>query len=52
MFDPNPHEAPGAVTFREAIPIGETTLSPSEVYDLVQELGSSYKGNRYHLLQM
>ena len=31
--------------------IGETALSPQEVQQVVHEMGSAYKGNRYHLLQ-
>ena len=41
----------GAVTFRESVEIGETALSPQEVQQVVHEMGSAYKGNRYHLLQ-
>lgn len=41
-----------AVTFRESIPIGVTDLSPQEVYEVVQQLGQTYKGNQYHLLEM
>ena len=40
-----------AVTFRERIKIGETSLSPQEVQVTVQEMGESFKGNAYHLLQ-
>ena len=40
-----------AVTFRESVEIGETALSPQEVQQAVHEMGSAYKGNRYHLLQ-
>ena len=31
--------------------IGETALSPQEVQQVVHEMGSAYRGNRYHLLQ-
>lgn len=31
--------------------MGETSLSPAEVQQIVHEMGSPYKGNRYHLLQ-
>lgn len=31
--------------------VGQTSLSPREVYSLVQELGQLFKGNAYHLLQ-
>jgi len=39
------------VTFRERIDIGPTNLTPQEVQDVVQEMGDTYKGNAYHLLQ-
>ena len=32
--------------------MGETDLSPAEVYEVVQQLGQQYRGNKYHLLQM
>lgn len=51
VFATNPRDAPGPVTFRESIEIGETTLSPQEVQQVVHEMGMTYKGNRYHLLQ-
>ena len=31
--------------------MGETSLSPAEVQQIVHEMGAPYKGNRYHLLQ-
>lgn len=51
VFATNPREAPGAVLFREAVPMGETDLTPQQVQALVQRMGEAYKGNRYHLLQ-
>lgn len=51
VFATNPRQAPGTVTFREAIPMGETSLSPRQVYAVVQELGQQFRGNAYHLLQ-
>lgn len=39
------------VVFRQSVLIGETTLTAEEVQSLVQTLGQTYKGNRYHLLQ-
>lgn len=52
VFATSPKGAPGIVTFRESIPIGVTDLSPQEVYEVVQQLGQTYKGNQYHLLEM
>lgn len=40
-----------AVTFRERIVVGDTSLTPQEVQDVVQDMGEVYKGNAYHLLQ-
>jgi PPPDE putative peptidase domain len=40
-----------AVTFRERLVIGQTSLTPQGVQDAVQEMGDVYKGNAYHLLQ-
>lgn len=39
------------VTFRERLVIGNTSLTPQEVQDAVQDMGGVYKGNAYHLLQ-
>jgi len=51
VFATNPREAPGAVYFRESVHMGETDLTPAQVQQLVQQMGSHYKGNAYHLLQ-
>lgn len=51
VFATNPRQAPGTVTFREAILLGETSLSARQVYAVVQELGQEFRGNAYHLLQ-
>ncbi len=48
---PTHHSNTHTVVFRQSIMIGETGLSPEEVQMLVQTLGQTYKGNRYHLLQ-
>lgn len=40
------------VEFRESVIMGETSLSPQEVRQIVVAMGKSYKGNNYHLLQM
>lgn len=40
-----------AVIFRESIQVGTTQLSPQRVQQVVQEMGETYKGNAYHLLQ-
>jgi hypothetical protein len=32
--------------------MGDTDLSQSEVHALVQRMGSEFKGNTYHLLQV
>ncbi|KAG7672615.1 hypothetical protein Ndes2526B_g08857 [Nannochloris sp. 'desiccata'] len=52
VFATHPRLAPGTVALREALLVGYTTLTPTEVYDLVQNMGHEYKGNKYHLLQM
>ncbi|GAB4820977.1 hypothetical protein N2152v2_008023 [Parachlorella kessleri] len=52
VFATSPKQAPGTVTFRESVPIGETSLSPQEVHAVVQQMGRTYRGNQYHLLQM
>lgn len=52
VFATNPREAPGTVTWRQAIDLGETSLAPAEVYAIVQQMGVEYRGNAYHLLQM
>lgn len=51
VFATNPRDPPGAVVFRESIYMGETDLTQAEVLTLVQNMGTEYKGNRYHLLQ-
>jgi hypothetical protein len=51
IFATNPRDAPGPVLFRESVVVGETSLTPQQVQQAVQELGQEYKGNRYHLLQ-
>lgn len=51
IFATSPKDAPGPVVFRQSVLIGETTLTAEEVQSLVQTLGQTYKGNRYHLLQ-
>lgn len=52
VFVTLPREAPGEVSFREAIQIGTTDLTMEEVQAVIHELGhSSYKGRQYHLLQ-
>lgn len=51
IFATNPGDAPGPVTFRERVVIGRTELSPQQVQDVVQEMGATFKGNSYHLLQ-
>ena len=40
-----------AVVWRESIVIGETDMDPQEVQEVVQQLGSAYRGNAYHLLE-
>ena len=52
VFATRPRAAPGTVSWREAILVGKTSLTPAQVYELVQSMGAEYKGNRYHLLQM
>jgi len=52
VFATHPRLAPGTVALREALSVGNTTLTPTEVYELVQNMGQEYKGNKYHLLQM
>lgn len=52
VFATRPREAPGAIAWRERLPMGQTSLTPSQVHDLIQDMGREYKGNQYHLLQM
>jgi len=40
-----------AVTWRESVVIGHTSLEPHEVQDVVQQLGYEFRGNSYHLLE-
>ncbi len=40
-----------AVVFRESVVVGETHASPEEVQQIVQNLGDSFRGTSYHLLQ-
>ena len=42
---------PHVVVFRESIYMGDTDLTQAEVLQLVQKMGTDFKGNRYHLLQ-
>lgn len=51
IFATAPRDAPGQVIFRESIDMGETDLSQQEIHQLVQRMGSEYRGNAYHLLQ-
>ena len=41
----------GAVVWRESVVIGETSMGAQEVQEVVQQLGSEYKGTAYHLLE-
>ena len=45
------HDDCGAVVWRESVVIGETSLGAQEVQEVVQQLGSEYKGTAYHLLE-
>jgi hypothetical protein len=40
-----------AVTWRESVVVGHTSLEPHEVQDVVQQLGYEFRGNSYHLLE-
>jgi hypothetical protein len=51
IFATAPRDPPGAVVFRETVYLGDTDLTQNEVLQLVQRMGSEFKGNRYHLLQ-
>ncbi|KAG1681599.1 hypothetical protein FOA52_014107 [Chlamydomonas sp. UWO 241] len=51
VFATNPRDPPGQVVFRESIYMGDSDLTRTEVQQLVQAMGTEYKGNRYHLLQ-
>ncbi|CAL5222488.1 g4862 [Coccomyxa viridis] len=51
VFATNPRDAPGPVVWRESVVIGETSLGAQEVQEVVQQLGSEYKGTAYHLLE-
>jgi len=51
IFRTAPGDVPGAV-LRQTVPLGETSLSPSEVGALVEDLGrTSFRGCDYSLLQ-
>jgi hypothetical protein len=52
IFATAPGMAPGAVVHREKILVGYTNLSESQIFGVLKELGSMFRGNRYHLLQM
>ena len=39
------------MVWRESVVIGETDLDPQEVQEVVQQLGTAYRGNAYHLLE-
>ena len=39
------------VVWRESVVIGETSMGAQEVQEVVQQLGSEYKGTAYHLLE-
>ena len=47
VFATNPREAPGTVSWREAVPVGHTDLSPAEVHAVVQQMGQQFRGNRW-----
>ena len=52
IFHSRPRHCHGdGVKFRQAIRVGETTLSPAEVEAAAADLGATFRGNRYHLLQ-
>ena len=39
------------MVWRESVVIGETDMDPQEVQEVVQQLGGTYRGNAYHLLE-
>lgn len=47
----NMYPGRGAVVWRESVVIGETSMGAQEVQEVVQQLGSEYKGTAYHLLE-
>lgn len=51
IFATIPRTAPGCVRFRESIYVGRTTLSRTQVRQVLVELGQTYKGTAYNLLQ-
>jgi len=50
VFETPPRVVPGGAKFRETLVIGTTTLSPSQVQDLLRRMSREYLGDRYHLL--
>lgn len=51
IFDTAPLEAPGDVSFRTSIYVGDTYYTADELEDLIAHMGREYLGRRYHLLQ-
>lgn len=50
VFETPPRVVPGGAKFRESLVIGTTTLSPTQVQDLLRRMSREYLGDRYHLL--
>ena len=50
MFETPPRVVPGGARFRESLQVGNTSLSPVHVEELLRRLSREYLGNRYHLL--
>ena len=51
IFETAPREAPPPARFRCTAIVGYTERSPAEVAAAVAELGESFHGNMYHLLE-
>ena len=54
VYDMEPRQedeiAGQGVKFRESIHMGHTSMSETEVKELVHSLGKEYNGNAYHIL--
>ena len=50
MFETPPRVVPGGARFREVIELGTTSLSSSQVDEVLKRMSRDYLGDRYHLL--
>ena len=50
VFETPPRVVPGGARFREVIELGHTSLSSSQVDEVLKRMSREYLGDRYHLL--